>query len=124
MPSLRSVGARVRVADIVIERHCEEGVALQLANAERDLRLLALENEDRPDDTFTLFNLGLTCWAWLDRHENKIFVSAALLNDATVALLTGPASCRSINIFSPQIPSAQSEGNLRRKNVEEEVARY
>src|ERR1051326_3253851 len=57
MPALRSVGADVRFSDVVI--HCSAAeTEVRRRDPQRDLRLLNLENEDHPDDPFTLFNLG------------------------------------------------------------------
>jgi glycosyltransferase involved in cell wall biosynthesis len=58
LPAIRRAGADVRWADVTVRHtgYCDP--ALRGRKLERDLRLLRLEDADRPDDPFTLFNLG------------------------------------------------------------------
>lgn len=58
LPSLRRLGGTVRWSDVVIHHMGYQDASLRKRKLQRDLRLLNLENEDRPDDPFTLFNLG------------------------------------------------------------------
>jgi glycosyltransferase involved in cell wall biosynthesis len=58
LPALRRAGGDVRWSDVVIEHVGYVDLALRRRKLERDLRLLELENQDHPDDPFTLFNLG------------------------------------------------------------------
>jgi GT2 family glycosyltransferase/tetratricopeptide (TPR) repeat protein len=58
LPALRQMGARVRWSDVVIHHSGYQDPALRRRKLERDLRLLRLEEGERPDDPFTLFNLG------------------------------------------------------------------
>ena len=59
--SIRRVGGKVAWTDIVIDHsgsdQSPEGRAKKLA---RDLRILELEYQEKPDHPFTLFNLGMT----------------------------------------------------------------
>ncbi len=59
LPSLRRAGFGVRFTDIVIEHTGYVDPALRDRKMERNLRLLHLDQAERPDDPFTLFNLGL-----------------------------------------------------------------
>lgn len=58
LPSLRQHGAEVRPTDIVIDHVGFAEPTLQGHKVERNLRLLHLELEEHPDDSFVLFNLG------------------------------------------------------------------
>jgi tetratricopeptide (TPR) repeat protein len=61
--SLRKAGHAVRDTDIVIEHSGYLDPALRHKKLERNLRLLHLDRAERPNDPFTLFNLG---WAFID----------------------------------------------------------
>ncbi len=64
-PSIRAAGGRIGRADITI---LHEGYAqASAAKLERNLRLLHLELDERPDDAFTLLNLGIALAAAGDR---------------------------------------------------------
>ncbi|HEY7156602.1 MAG TPA: tetratricopeptide repeat protein [Gemmataceae bacterium] len=63
LPSLRKAGHAVRFTDIAIEHSGYLDPALRHRKLERNLRLLHLEHAERPNDAFTLFNLG---WAYAD----------------------------------------------------------
>jgi tetratricopeptide (TPR) repeat protein len=56
--TIRRLGASVRWSDVVIHHLGYQNPALRRRKLERDLRLLALENEENPDHPFVLFNLG------------------------------------------------------------------
>lgn len=79
LPGLRSVGVEVRPTDIVIEHVGFEDPALQGPKVERNLRLLKLEIEDNPDDTFVLYNLGAVAITQ-NRNEEAIDYLERCLN--------------------------------------------
>lgn len=58
LPALRATGADVRWADAAVRHVGYVDPALRRRKLARDLRLLGLENGERPGDPFTLFNLG------------------------------------------------------------------
>jgi GT2 family glycosyltransferase/tetratricopeptide (TPR) repeat protein len=58
LPALRSNGAELRWSDVVVRHTGYADPALRGRKLERDLRLLGLEAAERPDDPFTLFNVG------------------------------------------------------------------
>ena len=58
LPALRRLGGDVRFADVAVQHTGYQDPALRGRKLERDLRLLHLEDADKPDDPFTLFNLG------------------------------------------------------------------
>jgi glycosyltransferase involved in cell wall biosynthesis/tetratricopeptide (TPR) repeat protein len=58
--ALREQRTDVRWADVVIHHVGYQDPSRREGKLRRDLRLLHLENADRPDDPFTLFNLGWT----------------------------------------------------------------
>jgi GT2 family glycosyltransferase/Flp pilus assembly protein TadD len=58
LPAIRRQGGQVRWTDVVVHHAGYQDPALRGRKLERDLRLLRLENEEKPDDPFTLFNLG------------------------------------------------------------------
>jgi tetratricopeptide (TPR) repeat protein len=57
-PALRRAGHHLRFTDIAIMHTGYTDAALRSKKLERNLRLLQLEIAERPDDRFTLFNLG------------------------------------------------------------------
>ena len=61
LPAIRAVGGKVAWTDLFVVHsgtdHSREG---QERKRQRDLRLLYLELDERPDHPFTLFNLGMT----------------------------------------------------------------
>jgi hypothetical protein len=67
LPAVRRQGGEVRWADAVIHHAGYQDPVLRRRKLERDLRLLHLEDGDRPDDPFTLFNLG-SVYQELGRH--------------------------------------------------------
>jgi GT2 family glycosyltransferase/tetratricopeptide (TPR) repeat protein len=58
LPALRRMGGEVRWTDVVVHHVGYQDPALRSRKLQRDLRLLRLENDEQPDDPFTLFNLG------------------------------------------------------------------
>ena len=58
LPALRRAGGDVRFTDVNIHHVGYQDPALRSKKLERDIRLLRLENDEHPDDPFTLFNLG------------------------------------------------------------------
>lgn len=58
LPAVRRVGAAVRWSDVVIHHTGYQDPALRGRKLERDLRLLHVEDAERPGHPFTLFNLG------------------------------------------------------------------
>jgi tetratricopeptide (TPR) repeat protein len=58
LPAVRRSGGEVRWADVVIHHTGYQDRALRGRKLQRDLRLLRLEQAERPDDPFILFNLG------------------------------------------------------------------
>ncbi len=63
LPALRKTGHTIRDTDLAIEHSGYLDPALRHKKLERNLRLLHLDHADRPNDPFTLFNLG---WAYAD----------------------------------------------------------
>jgi glycosyltransferase involved in cell wall biosynthesis/Tfp pilus assembly protein PilF len=58
LPALRRTGVDLRRSDVVIRHAGHEDAALRGRKLERDSRLISIENAERPDDPFILFNLG------------------------------------------------------------------
>jgi glycosyltransferase involved in cell wall biosynthesis/tetratricopeptide (TPR) repeat protein len=58
LPAFRGTGGGVRWSDVVIQHTGYVDITLRRRKLERDLRLLEMENQEHPDDPFTLFNLG------------------------------------------------------------------
>lgn len=58
LPAIRRLGGTVEWTDVVIEHAGYVDAALQQRKLERNLCLLQLEEPERPNDAFTLFNLG------------------------------------------------------------------
>lgn len=58
LPAIRQQGGSVRFEDIQIQHVGYQDPQLRKRKLERDIRLLQLENQEHPDDPFTLFNLG------------------------------------------------------------------
>jgi glycosyltransferase involved in cell wall biosynthesis/Flp pilus assembly protein TadD len=71
LPAVRQTGGDSRWADVVIRHVGYQDPALRHKKLERDLRLLRLEDNERPDDPFTLFNFGQVAQE-LGRHEEAI----------------------------------------------------
>jgi len=63
LPNIKKAGHAVRFTDIAIDHSGYLDPALRHQKLQRNLRLLHLDLADRPNDAFTLFNLG---WAFAD----------------------------------------------------------
>lgn len=63
LPAVNRAGGVVRWADVIIDHVGYVDSAARRGKLERNLRLLELDYAERPDDAFTLFNLG---WTLLD----------------------------------------------------------
>jgi O-antigen biosynthesis protein len=72
LPSIRRLGGEIVWSDIYVEHHGSnlEGDA-QDAKCARDLRILGLELEERPEHPFALFNFGMT-YADMNDHEQAV----------------------------------------------------
>jgi tetratricopeptide (TPR) repeat protein len=66
LPSILRAGGRVRSTDIVIEHAGYLDAAARGRKAQRNLRLLLLEDADRPGQPFTLLYLG---WTYLELEQ-------------------------------------------------------
>src|SRR5262249_5637831 len=58
LPAVRRHGHADRWRDVVIQRTGYQDPALRARKLQRDLRLLERDQAEKPDDPFTLFNLG------------------------------------------------------------------
>lgn len=58
LPALRAIGADIRWADAAVDHVGYVDAALRQKKLARDTKLLERALDDRPDDPFTLFNLG------------------------------------------------------------------
>jgi glycosyltransferase involved in cell wall biosynthesis len=63
LPSVDRAGGAVRWTDVIIDHVGYVDPAARRGKLERNLRLLELDHAERPEDGFTLFNLG---WTLLD----------------------------------------------------------
>lgn len=63
LPSVNKAGGTVRWTDVVVDHVGYQDQSLRMRKLERNLRLLQMDDADRPDDSFTLFNFG---WTMLD----------------------------------------------------------
>jgi GT2 family glycosyltransferase/tetratricopeptide (TPR) repeat protein len=63
LPAVLRLGGHVRWTDVVVDHVGYQQVGARRSKLERNLRLLEMDKADRPDDPFTLFNLG---WTLLD----------------------------------------------------------
>jgi glycosyltransferase involved in cell wall biosynthesis/Flp pilus assembly protein TadD len=71
LPSVRRAGGQVRWSDVVVRHAGYQDAALRRRKLDRDLRLLRLEDQEHPDQPFTLFNLG-SVYQELGRHAEAI----------------------------------------------------
>jgi glycosyltransferase involved in cell wall biosynthesis len=71
MSAVLRMGGRIAATDIVIEHSGYSDAECRRLKYERDLRLLELELAERPNDPFTLFNLGMT-QGGLQKYEPAI----------------------------------------------------
>src|SRR5262249_52227042 len=60
LPAVNRLGGRVKWTDVVIDHVGYQDVSVRRSKLERNLGLLELDHADKPDDAFTLFNLGWT----------------------------------------------------------------
>lgn len=60
LPDIERLNLPVHRSDVIIEHSGYEDPNLHHRKQERNLRLLRLQEAERPNDAFTLFNLGLT----------------------------------------------------------------
>ena len=63
LPAVNNAGGVVRWADVVIDHVGYVDASARRRKLERNLRLLEMDYADRPEDGFTLFNLG---WTMMD----------------------------------------------------------
>ena len=63
LPAVNRAGGGVRWADVFIDHVGYQDASARHQKLQRNLRLLELDHADRPEDAFTLFNLG---WTLLD----------------------------------------------------------
>ena len=120
LPAINRLGGEVGWTDIFVlhsgSDHSAEGQAKKLA---RDLRILQLEDTERPDHPFTLFNLGMT------HLEMKHFEEAAdyLARTITVA---GPHESHVPKAFSLLVQSLSESGktDMANQRCEEGLSRY
>jgi tetratricopeptide (TPR) repeat protein len=69
LPSIRRLGGQVAWTDLfVVHSGSDQTPAGKRRKIERDLRILKLDVDDRPDHPFVLFNLGMT-YDDIGRHE-------------------------------------------------------
>jgi GT2 family glycosyltransferase len=69
LPALRQQSGQVHWTDVVIHHVGYQDPALRQKKLQRDLRLLHLEDQEHPDDPFTLFNLGSVYLELGDPHK-------------------------------------------------------
>ena len=60
-PAVEQSGGTVRATDVFIEHSGYDDPVVYRRKLDRNARLLALEDRERPNDPFTLMNLGWTC---------------------------------------------------------------
>jgi glycosyltransferase involved in cell wall biosynthesis len=63
LPSVNRAGGVVRWTDVIVDHVGYQDATVRRKKLERNLRLLELDNAERSDDSFSLFNLG---WTLLD----------------------------------------------------------
>jgi glycosyltransferase involved in cell wall biosynthesis len=66
LPALREAGLKIAITDIALRHVGYQQRSVRQHKLERNLRLLHLEHKERPEEAFTLFNLGGT---YLDAGE-------------------------------------------------------
>jgi tetratricopeptide (TPR) repeat protein len=81
VPAILRHGGRLRRTDIAIRHVGYQDPALRKRKEERNLRLLRMQDADRPDDSATLFHLGWTLMA-VDRHDEALGVLRRTLQRA------------------------------------------
>ncbi len=85
MPSARRAGCELRRADIVIEHLGYRDEATHRAKAARNLRLLRLEIDERPDDPLLLFYIG-----WRHQQAQELPTAIDYLRRAVAAPRPSP----------------------------------
>ncbi len=63
LPAVNRAGGQVRWTNVVVDHVGYQDAGLRRRKLQRNLRLLEMDHVDRPDDSFSLFNLG---WTLLD----------------------------------------------------------
>jgi len=63
LPAVNRAGGNVRWTDVVVDHVGYQDAEVRRRKLERNLRLLEMDDAERPDDSFSLFNLG---WTLLD----------------------------------------------------------
>jgi glycosyltransferase involved in cell wall biosynthesis/predicted Zn-dependent protease/predicted O-methyltransferase YrrM len=79
LPSLRATGADVQWSEVYVWHVGYIDPSVRRRKLDRDLRLLKLDEDERPDDPFTLFNLGSVY------HELGNFPAAAKALEGSLA---------------------------------------
>ena len=85
--SLERLGARLIPTDIIIDTVGQQSMATLRAKLERNYRLLALENSDRPGNPLTLWNLGRTAL-----RSDRVQEAAAWLQQSLAVVDIYPAN--------------------------------
>ena len=78
LPSIQRLGGRKETTDIVIRHLGYQDSNVRQRKNERNLRLLFLENDEKPDTQFTLFNLGWTLFSIGRLDEAQRYLERAL----------------------------------------------
>jgi tetratricopeptide (TPR) repeat protein len=68
LPAVNRIGGVVRWANVIVDHVGYQDPAARKSKLERNLKLLELDYADRPQDGFTLFNLG---WTLLDLGKTE-----------------------------------------------------
>src|SRR5262249_36151446 len=79
LPSLRATGADVSWSEVCVRHIGYIDPSVRRRKLDRDLRLLKLDETEKPDDPFTLFNLGSVY------HELGQFAEAATALERSLA---------------------------------------
>ena len=120
LPAINRLGGTVTWTDIfVVHSGSDHSVEGQAKKLERDLRLLTLEERERPNHPFTQFNLGMT------HLEMKRFDEAARYLERTIAV-AGPQESHVPKAFSLLIQALSELGRIdeARKRCDEGLERY
>jgi glycosyltransferase involved in cell wall biosynthesis len=78
LPSIQRLGGNTQKTDIVIRHLGYQDSATRHRKNERNLKLLLLESEEKPDTPFTLFNLGWTFYSIGRLDEAQRYLEHAL----------------------------------------------
>ena len=84
LPALKRAGVPVLWTDITVRHTGYADRALRMRKLERDARILLEELAERPDDPFTLFNLGAVAIERLKWNESLGFLKRSLAASAPV----------------------------------------